>query len=98
MVRLSRRAEQQVAELSRHYDRLGRPEARQSLLAALRQAAQEIEEAPSFGLPAPRPYPSLASPGRAGVKSGRYWVAYRTTDPPLIVAVFFDGADIPGRL
>lgn len=98
MIRLSRRAERQLAELSRHYDRLGRPEARHALLAALRQAAREIEAGPGIVFPAPRPYPGLAVPGRAWVKSGCYWVCYSLTDPPVILAVFHDAADIPGRL
>jgi hypothetical protein len=32
------------------------------------------------------------------VKAGRYWVAYLTTSPPVIAAVFYDAADIPCRL
>jgi hypothetical protein len=32
------------------------------------------------------------------IKSGRYWIAYRTNPPPLIVAVFFEMANIPRRL
>jgi hypothetical protein len=32
------------------------------------------------------------------VKAGRYWVAYNTTQPPVIVAVFYETANIPGRL
>jgi hypothetical protein len=32
------------------------------------------------------------------VQAGRYWVAYSTTKPPVIVAVFYDAANIPGRL
>jgi hypothetical protein len=50
------------------------------------------------GLPAPRPYPWLAAPGDAWVHAGRYWFAYRGTAPAVIFAVFYDQADIPGRL
>jgi hypothetical protein len=32
------------------------------------------------------------------MKAGRYWVLYRTTTPPVIIAVFFETANIPGRL
>ena len=53
---------------------------------------------PSAGSSAPRPYPDLARPGQAWIKSGRYWLAYSLTDPPVIVALFHDTADIPGRL
>jgi hypothetical protein len=49
-------------------------------------------------LPAPQPYPQLARPGRAWIKVSRYWIAYRITPPPLTVAVFYDMANIPGRL
>jgi len=39
-------------------------------------------------------------PGRGGVwvKSGRYWIAYQTDPAPVIVAVYFETANIPGRL
>jgi hypothetical protein len=40
----------------------------------------------------------LARPGRAWIHSGRYWIAYSTTEPAGIVAVFYDAADIAGRL
>jgi hypothetical protein len=35
---------------------------------------------------------------RAWVKAGRYWFAYSTTQPPVIVAVSYETANIPGRL
>ena len=38
------------------------------------------------------------TPGRAWIKVGRYWIAYRTKAPPLIVAVFYEMAAIPSRL
>ena len=98
MIGFSGRAERQIADLSRHYNRLGRPEARRALLAAIRQATLEIAANPTSGLPAPRPYPGVAQPGVAWMRSGRYWIAYETTDPPLILLVFHDAADIPGRL
>ena len=50
------------------------------------------------GLPAPRPTPELARPGQAWLKAGRYWIAYGTGTPPVILAVSFETADIPGRL
>jgi hypothetical protein len=49
-------------------------------------------------LAAPRPYPELAAEGDAWVKAGRYWIGYRTAEPPAIFAVFFETANIPGRL
>ena len=49
----------------------------------------------AVGLPAPRPYPQLTQPGRAWIKAGRYWIAYRTEPAPVIEAVFFETANIP---
>ncbi len=89
-------ARAQIADLRRHYRRKQRPEALQGLAAALRAAEQQIG-ANQPGLPAPRPYPELAAPGEAWVQSGRYWITYTTSRPPVILAVFCDAADIPGR-
>ena len=97
MIRLSADAERQVADLLRHYAGLGRPGAGRNLIAAVDEAVAHIERDPGAGLPAPRPYPALARPGRAWVKAGRYWIAYATTQPPVIVGVFYEAADIPGR-
>ena len=69
-----------------------------NLLAALRAASNEIESNPAAGLPAPRPYPWLARPGQAWVKSGPYWIGYRQRPNLTINAVFFETADIPTRL
>ncbi len=68
------------------------------MIAALAEAEGRIELNPEDGLPAPRPYPVLRRAGRAWIKAGRYWVAYRISNPPVIVAVFFETADIPTRL
>jgi plasmid stabilization system protein ParE len=95
---LSPRAGQQVRELQRHYRDLGRPEAIRGLAAALETAWRTITTSPAAGLPAPRPYPQLARPGWAWVKSGRYWIGYQTDPAPVIVAVFFETANIPSRL
>jgi plasmid stabilization system protein ParE len=92
------RAARQVADLRQHYEKRGRPEATAALNAALEAAERRIAEHSEAGLPAPRPYPGLARPGRAWIKVGRYWIAYRTKAPPLIVAVFYEMANIPGRL
>lgn len=97
MIRLSTEAERQVVELLRHYARLGRLEAGRTLIAAIDQATAKIEREPGQGLAAPRPYPALARPGRAWTKAGRYWIAYSTGTPPVIVGVFYEAADIPGR-
>ncbi|MGB8843060.1 MAG: hypothetical protein WCC64_18550 [Aliidongia sp.] len=49
-------------------------------------------------MPAPRPYPQLAKPGRRWLHIRRYWIAYRTTSPPVIIAACYDAANIPKRL
>ena len=41
---------------------------------------------------------TLAQQGRAWIKCGCYWIAYSTQPDPVIVAAFFDAANIPGRL
>jgi len=68
------------------------------LRASLAGAWEKIVANPAAGLAAPRPYPQLAYPGRLWIKAGRYWIAYRMTPVPVIVAVFHETADIPGRL
>jgi plasmid stabilization system protein ParE len=88
----------QVDDLIQHYEDRQRIEAIRAFLAALDEAEQKIESSPAAGLSAPRPYPGLAQPGQAWVKAGRYWIAYNTTTPPVILAVFYETADIPSRL
>ncbi len=43
-----------------------------ALATSLAEAEQLIETAADAGLSAPRPYPSLAKPGRLWIKAGRY--------------------------
>ncbi len=98
MIHYTRRALRQIADLRAHYDGLQRYEATDALQAALHEAERKIEANPALGLPAPRPYPQLARPGLWWVKAGRYWVAYGTTRKLIIAAVFYETANIPGRL
>lgn len=98
MIEYTPRAIRQIGDLVRHYEDLNRPEAVRRLFAALDAAERKIEDDPSGGLVAPRPYPQVARKGRAWVKSGRYWVVYSTAQPPVIVAVFYETADIPRRI
>ena len=94
-MKFSRAARDQLAALRRHYRRKNRLEAVQNLSEALRVAARQIIAGKSQR--APGPYPELARPGRAWTHAGRYWILYATTEPPVILAVFYDSADIPGR-
>ena len=87
----------QIDALRSYYETKNRPTAARALDTALDVAEQQIALRPGDGLPAPRPYPELARPGQAWLKAGRYWIAYGTGGPPVILAVFFETADIPGR-
>ncbi len=97
MIELGPEAERQLEDLLTHYDGLGRIEAMRNLRTAIRQAAARIEANPGGGLRAPRPYPELAHEGERWIKEGRYWIVYGLTVPPVILAVFYDQADLPGR-
>ena len=94
----SAKAERQVAGPIEHCKARDRPEAIRNLSSALREAEARIEGDPDAGLRAPRPYPSAFRPGRLWLKSGRYGVSYSVAQPPAIVAVLYETADIPGRL
>jgi len=98
LIAFAARAARQFRELREHYEDLGRAEAIRGLIAAMEDASRRIEENLIAGLTAPRPYPYLARPGRLWIKAGRYWVSYSTTQPPLIVGVFFETANIPRRM
>jgi hypothetical protein len=98
LIELSLAAREQLDALLLHFGLRERSEAIRSLVAAIDHAEKQIESNTAARLPAPRPYPSLARPGRVWTKAGRYWVAYSPTTPPVILAVFYDQADIPGRL
>ena len=98
MIDYTDEALEQVRALHRHFETLARDTAIRALDRALVEAEAKIERAPAKGLPAPRPYPQLAQLGRLWVKSGRYWIAYQTGPAPVIVAVYFETANIPGRL
>ena len=98
MIRLSPDAAGNLDALLAHYEERGRPEATAGLLAAIERASARIERVPGAGLLAPRPSPSLASDGRRWIKEGAYWIAYSTTEPPVILGVFYKTADIPCRL
>jgi hypothetical protein len=67
------------------------------LIAAIEEASRKIEQNPSTGLAAPRPYPKLVRPDRAWIKAGRYSMTYSATTPPVIVGIVFETANIPHR-
>ena len=98
MIALTPDARRQVRALRDHYQELERIEAVRGLRRSLVAAWEKIVANPAAGLSAPRPYPQLARPGRAWIKAGRYWIAYSTNVPVVIVGVFYETADIPRRM
>jgi plasmid stabilization system protein ParE len=98
LITFTEEAERQIDRLRSYYIDKVRSGALRNFSAALRAAFNEIEHNPSIGKAAPGPYPDLAQPGRAWIKSGRYWVVYSTIKPIVIVGVFYETADIPNRL
>ena len=95
MIRLSPDTVGNLDALLAHYEERGRPEATASLLAAIERASARIERVPGAGLPAPRPYPSLASDARRRINERADRIADSTTEPPVILGVFYETADIP---
>ena len=98
MIPLSPEAERQLDGLLEHYEGLGRVKAAERLFQALERASQLILDDPGAGLAAPRPYPWARRLGFLWIKEGRYWIAYRGGASAIILGVFYDAADIPGRL
>ncbi len=97
MIALTPEAGALLEALERYYIDRHRPQALRNLGHALAEASLVIVNAPERGLPAPRPYPELATLGLSWLKRGRYWIAY---DPriPIIAGVFFETNDIPSRI
>ena len=97
MIALTPEASAQIDRLEQFYIDKQRPQALRNLGHALAEASLIITNAPESGLPAPRPYPDLATLGLSWLKRGRYWIAY---DPsiPIIAGVFFETDDIPNRV
>ena len=98
MIDYAPQATRQIAELRHYFEDRERINAIEALDAALDVAERRIANNPLIGLTAPRPYPQVARPGRLWTKAGRYWIAYNPTQPPIIVGVFYETADIPNRL
>ena len=97
MIALTPEASAQLDEFERYYVEQQRPQALRNLGRSLAEASLIILNAPQRGLPAPRPYPELASLELLWLKWGRYWIAYDPTGP-IIAGIFFDTGDIPNRV
>lgn len=99
MVLISAAAQRQIDALAHHYDELDREQATARMTAAVAVAVHNIEEqiGPFWG--APRPYPGATRRRWKWLKSHRYWVAFEPISGGYaITAVFYDTANIPGRL
>ena len=98
MIELTAVAERHLAELEAHYLALERYKALLNLRAAFFEAAEKIERDPSAGKAAPAPYRGLARPGRLWMKAGRYWFTYAIAPTLTITGIFYESANIPGRI
>jgi hypothetical protein len=87
-----------VDALVTHYlEEKKRPEAVRGLFRALTEASAAIITHTATVYAAPRPYPELKQHGTHWVYMSPYWIAFRRPHDPVISAVFYDEADIPGR-
>jgi len=67
--------------------------------SAIARAGERIETKRGPFFPAPRPYPNLTRPGWQWLKEGPYWIAYVTVPGGAVIqAVYYETANIPGRL
>ncbi len=99
MVLITAAAQAQLEMLEDHYARLGRDLATVRMTEAVAMAAARIEEQAGPFWPSPRPYPELAAYGWQWLKEGRYWIAFAPTPGGYAVTgIFFETANIPGRL
>lgn len=99
MARLTNEARRQINTLGRHFRRKGRVEAIVRLRAAVEQALRETDAAVGQGHDFPSVYRELSEAGRYWIKIHRYWFAYEmSAGEAIITYVFYDQADIPGRL
>ena len=99
MIPLSPAAERQLDELTRFYAERERDAAIGSLVDSVERGSARYLANEGLFYDAPRPYPALLRPGWRWTKEGRYWIAFGLTKSgPVIRAIFYDAADMPGRL
>ncbi len=66
---------------------------------AIARAGEKIEEQIGPFLSYPRPYPNIVVDNWKWLKEARYWIAFEPiSDGYMITAIFYDAANIPGRL
>ena len=99
MIPFSPRARQQLEELTRHYADRGRDLAIDRLIDSVERASARYLANRGQFFDAPRPYPALLRRGWRWTKEGRYWIAFSSAkDGAIIRAIFYESAEIPGRL
>ena len=99
MIRRTRTTSRQIDELLDDYMIKERDGAIDNLNRAVREALAAIEAKPSAGRPYPATYRALADRGFSWMKIHRYWFAYSTHKGyPVLTNVFYEEADIPGRV
>lgn len=99
MVLITATARAQLETLEEHYARLGRDLAVVRMLEAVAMAELRIEKGLGPFYDAPRPYPGVRREGRQWLKEGAYWIAFTAEpDEQAIVAIFYEAANIPGRI
>jgi len=99
LIPFSPRAKRQLDELTRHYVVRGRDVAIDRLVDSIERASARYLANQGQFYDAPRPYPTLLRPGWRWTKEGRYWIAFGPAkDGPVIRAIFYEAANIPGRL
>jgi plasmid stabilization system protein ParE len=99
VIRLSRAARGQIADLAKYYGDQDRPEAVRNLRAIITRAADRIETRRGRFLAAPRPYPNLTHPGWLWFKEGPYWIAFASAPGgDVIQVIFHEVANIPSRI
>jgi len=97
LIEYAPRAMRQVFALRHHYENLNRPAAARALAAALDEAERRVKATGSPGRPARVRTRGLPGPASRGSKPDD--TGYLTTaSPPVIVGVFCETANIPGRL
>jgi len=99
LIPFSPRAKRQLDDLTRHYADRGRDIAIDHLADSIDRASARYlaNRGPVYN--APRPYPSLLRRNWRWTKEGRYWIAFSPAKSgPVIRAIFYDSANIPGRL
>lgn len=99
MVLVSAAARKQIDALARYYDELDREQATARMTVAMASAVKQIEDQVGPFWQAPRPYPGATRRQWKWLKSHRYWIAFEPiSEGYAITAIFYDAANIPGRL